>query len=101
MASIRAVQAILRRWDPIGVLPGEAGPADEYDSYAAHIATLVSEGASVDKVTAHLGKIRTQAIGLRADPQKDAVAAAEIIQTLRSSAHQPVHGGRSDSSGEG
>jgi len=37
MADIRIVESILRRWDPIGVEPGELGPADEYDSYAPHM----------------------------------------------------------------
>ena len=43
---IRAVEAVLRRWDPIGVEPGISGPADEYDSYAPHIVSMVLGGAS-------------------------------------------------------
>jgi hypothetical protein len=34
MADIRAVEAMLRRWDPIGVERGSMAPADEYDGYA-------------------------------------------------------------------
>jgi hypothetical protein len=86
-ARIEAVQAVLRRWDPIGILPGKAGPADEYDSYAPHIVTLVSEGASVGKVAAHLGKLRIGAIGLGPDPHRDAEVAAEIIEVLRTIVH--------------
>ncbi len=44
MARVREVQAILRRWDPIGVEPGKEAPADEYDTYAPVPPQNVSEG---------------------------------------------------------
>ena len=44
MTRVRAVQAILRRWDPMDLAPGEFAPADEYDSYAPHIVSLVAQG---------------------------------------------------------
>src|SRR5439155_13174662 len=45
---ISAVQDILKRWDPIGVRPGEVAPADEYDGYAPHIVSMVAGGCSID-----------------------------------------------------
>ena len=44
MADIRIAESILRRWDPIGVEPGKFAPADEYDSYAPHIVSMVNSG---------------------------------------------------------
>ena len=50
MKLVRRVQAILRRWDPIGIAPGEFGPADEYDEYAPHIVTMANQGCSVEQL---------------------------------------------------
>jgi hypothetical protein len=38
--ALSRVEGILRRWDPIGVRPGELAPIDEYDSYAPHIVSI-------------------------------------------------------------
>src|SRR5688572_9351954 len=83
MAKVYSVERILRIWDPIGVLPNESGPADEYDSYAPHIVTLVIEGCSLDELAAHLEKIRTQKIGLPKRPERDRKVASQIIRELR------------------
>ena len=82
-AQIRAVEAVLRRWDPIGVEPGIPGPADEYDSYAPHIVSLVLGGASACDVAVHLDKLRTQSIGLSADLASDEAFALEVNEALR------------------
>ena len=42
MVRVRAVEEILRRWDPIGVEAGKLAPLDEYDRYAPHIVSLVA-----------------------------------------------------------
>lgn len=64
MADIRVVEAILRRWDPIGVEPGVAAPADEYDSYAPHIVSMVKGGCTVQVLAAHLESLATETMGM-------------------------------------
>lgn len=77
------VQEILRRWDPIGVHPGEGAPADEYDGYAPHIVSLVVQGCSKEQLSAHLGSLRTDTIGVEADQESDWQFAGEIIRAIR------------------
>src|SRR5690242_3497776 len=79
---IRKVEEILRRWDPIGVMVGEFAPVDEYHSYAPHIVTLVSNGCSVDELSRHLNKIRTETIGLPKNLSRDREFAIEIRNSL-------------------
>jgi hypothetical protein len=64
MADIHLVQAILRRWDPIGVEPGSVAPADEYDSYAPHIVSLVKNGCTAEELAAHLERLGSETMGL-------------------------------------
>ena len=83
IAEIRLVEELLRRWDPIGVRPGEAAPSDEYDGYAPHIVSLVQHGCSQAKLTKHLEYLRTVTIGVGKDRLSDAAIANEIIQSLQ------------------
>jgi hypothetical protein len=64
MADIRLVEAGLRRWDPIGVEPGSVAPADEYDSYAPRIVSMVKSGCTVDELAAHLEHLGSETMGL-------------------------------------
>jgi hypothetical protein len=82
MEQVRAVAAVLRRWDPIGVAPGVTGPADEYDTYATHIASKVVAGTTVSDLAAHLKHLRTVVIGMGDDDEADAKFAAELIAAL-------------------
>ncbi len=82
MRQIGQVQAILRRWDPIGVQPGEFAPADEYDSYAPHIVSLVARGCSVAQLARHMEELRTGIIGVEANPERDHEIANEIVEAL-------------------
>jgi hypothetical protein len=68
---ISIVQEILRQWDPIGVRPGEGAPADEYDSYAPHLVSMVRRNCSVDQLCGALENIRVQTLGVGADPTRD------------------------------
>ena len=77
---IRAVENVLRIWDPIGVLSVEGGPEDEYDSYAPHIVTLVTSGCTVDALAKHLSHIRTQSIGLPENLTRDREFASKLPQ---------------------
>ncbi len=84
MARVRAVQAILRRWDPMDLAPGEFAPADEYDSYAHRCVSLVAQGCSVEDLLGHLQELRTGMVCMRETHERDAAIAREIIATLRS-----------------
>ena len=90
MRQIDRLQAILRKWDPIGVQPGEFAPADEYDSYAPHIVSLVARGCSVAELTRHMEELRTGIIGVEANPERDHEIAAEIVEALRGDAFEAV-----------
>jgi hypothetical protein len=60
----QAVREVLfREWDPIGV---NTNPlvADEYDSYAPAICRMLAARADEFKEAAHLGRLRTDAMGL-------------------------------------
>ncbi len=89
IADIRLVEKILRRWDPIGVEPGSVAPADEYDSYAPRIVSMVKSGCTLDELANRLEHLGSETMGLgpsnsssRAHSQK---FAAEILANLRQS----------------
>ena len=82
VADITAVQEVLRRWDPIGVIPSlleSELPPDEYDDYAPHIVSMLSAGCSQEELSGHLSYCRTGAMGLSADPGVDRAVAAELV----------------------
>ena len=81
IADVEAVQAILRRWDPMDLAPGEFAPADEYDSYAPHIVSLVAQGCSVEQILDHLQRLRSGLVCMREKPKHDREIAGEIIAT--------------------
>ena len=82
---IRLVEELLRRWDPIGVEPGTMAPADEYDSYAPHMVSMVEGGCTVEELAAHLDDLSTTTIGVGSNPKASASYAAQIIEVLRPS----------------
>jgi hypothetical protein len=84
VTAINAVESILRRWDPIGVAPGEFAPADEYDSYAPHIVSMLAGASSVVELADHLEHIRTVSIGLPADRDRDMACATQLVDWWRS-----------------
>jgi hypothetical protein len=86
LAHIHTVEAILRRWDPIGVRPGEFAPADEYDDYAPHIVSMVIGGCTIAQLSQHLGHIRTHTIGVEANRKRDLRIAIDIVRALRDKA---------------
>lgn len=86
MKQVGVVEAVLRRWDPIGVRSDQDGPTDEYDSYAPHIVSMVAQGCSLADLRAHLHWIRTVMIGVEANPERDAEVAGEILESLRTRA---------------
>lgn len=81
---VRTVEGILRRWDPVGVQPGRFAPADEYDSYAPQIVSLVESGCTAEALSAHLEQLSIQTFDVGSDMRKSAKFAAEIVRTLQS-----------------
>ena len=89
-AHIRAVEELLRKWDPIGVIPDlaeDGGPLDEYDSYAPYIVGMLHRGADLAQLAAHLNYCRTGAMGLFPDREADMATANAILQWW-----QTIHG---------
>lgn len=82
MEQVRQVEAILRSWNPIGILPAADGPADEYDSYAPHIVSVVQRGNSLAQLVIHLHHLRTETMGLPANMELDKETAEEIIRAI-------------------
>jgi hypothetical protein len=78
MSRVHTVEARLRAWDPIA-----GSPAGEYDAYATHITSLVQSGCSVQHLRDHLARLRTEEMGLPANPAADLRAAEEIISAVR------------------
>lgn len=64
MAKVRAVEDVLRLWDPINVAPGAAAPLGEYDSYAPHLVSMVEGGCTIDDLAEHLEHLCVQVMGL-------------------------------------
>src|SRR5687767_14513023 len=85
ITKIRLVEGILRRWDPIGIKPGQFAPADEYDSYAPHIVSMVASGCTAEALAAHLEHLSVHTMGVGSNTRVNAKFAAEIIRTLQPS----------------
>ncbi len=86
MSQVQAVQALLRRWDPMDLAPGKFAPLDEYDSYAPHIVSLVAQDCSTEELLEHLQRLRSGMVCMRENPKQDLNIAVEIIEKLRSNA---------------
>lgn len=63
-SEIRAVQDILRLWDPITAEPGTLAPLDEYDNYAPHIVSMVKGGCTIEELAAHLEHLGADIMGI-------------------------------------
>ncbi|CAD5377080.1 hypothetical protein OF001_U20007 [Pseudomonas sp. OF001] len=89
VADIRTVEAILRRWDPIGVEPGSMAPADEYDSYAPYLVSMARNGCTLEEVTARLEYLASETMGLGPSTaqsrEHSSKFAAQIIEAVQPS----------------
>jgi hypothetical protein len=79
------------KWDPIGVGgPAEGWPADEYDTYLLHAATLLWSARPVDEVARYLVEIETKHMELSAAPgieeraREVATAIRDYVESLHS-----------------
>ena len=86
MKRVSRVEEILRRWDPIGVDPGNLAPTDEYDAYAPHIVSMVAQGCSIEELCEHLGVIRMETIGVESNESRDREIAGKILDALHEKA---------------
>jgi len=78
-AEIRAAAAILRRdWDPIGHGRMEDLPADEYDSYAPRIVSLIEAGEDDQAIAAYLRQVEENAITLAS--RRDLLEVARLLR---------------------
>ena len=71
------VMAVLRRWDPIGVISDEN--QDEYDSYSAHIVRMLDAGATVDDLVQHMRWIVTVRMEIGFDEAQSRDCAQELV----------------------
>lgn len=81
MADVQLVCDELRTWDPIGV--GTSLPPDEFDAYAPHIVSLVSDGATEFRIANHLSELQTGQFGVAATPAVNIQVARRILTALR------------------
>jgi len=95
MADIRIVESVLRLWDPIGVEPGKFAPADEYNSYAPHIASLVNGGCKPEGLASHLEQLAVTTMGI--GPGSD-LARARSLDLAEQIIHQLRRTGQSTKS---
>lgn len=87
-SEISAVADILRRWDPINVQPGTVGPADEYDSYAAHIVSMVKRGCAMEQLAVHLDHLCVENMGLGTSSAASRAHNLEFAELIVSKLHQ-------------
>lgn len=87
ISDIRVVADILRRWDPINVQPGTLGPADEYDSYAAHIVSMVKSGCTIEELAEHLDHLCVNNMGLGTSSAASRLHNAEFAALMVSKLH--------------
>lgn len=56
------VMAVLRRWDPVGVISEEN--QDEYDGYSVDVVRLFDNGATVDDIVHYMRRVVTDRTGM-------------------------------------
>jgi hypothetical protein len=66
-------------WDPIGVA-GEPRARDEYYGYVPAVFKLLRDGAEASNIAAHLQEIATAGMGLPPNADRDARAAALLLE---------------------
>ena len=87
-ADFGKVREFLQKWDAIGVYhPADSEdddwPPDEYDSYIAHVLSLLHSGHGADRIASYLEFARTQEMGLSPFPSRDREVAKRIEEWWR------------------
>jgi hypothetical protein len=77
------VRAVLRRWDPIGVITEDN--QDEYDSYSVDVVRLLDRGATVDEIVKYMRWVVTDRIGMsHFDEARSRDCAQELVDSWSS-----------------
>ena len=81
--SLRAIELILKDWDPLGVI-SERQPGskieDEYDSYAPAIQSMLQHGCTVEELSGHLRRIREELMEIEGEPARDFAVAERLVR---------------------
>jgi hypothetical protein len=75
---MRVNEVLHYMWDPIGVC-GEPNARDEYDSYVPGVCSLLNNGATAEKIAAHLDEIATERMGLRSNMSHCRATAQKLL----------------------
>src|SRR3982750_159469 len=76
------VMAVLRRWDPIGVISEDN--QDEYDSYSGDVVRLLDRGATADEIVDYMRQSVTERMGIAFDEPHSRDCAQELVDYWRS-----------------
>src|SRR5687767_4324470 len=77
------VMAVLRRWDPIGVISEDN--QDEYDAYSVDVVRLLDRGATVDDIVEYMRWVVTDRMGMSFfDEPHSRDCAKELVDSWRS-----------------
>lgn len=82
---VRAREVLNREWDPIGVLPYDGGPEDEYDQYRDRLASMISAHATDKELAAYLDWAARENMGLGTPTNANAYeeVLTRVISALR------------------
>jgi len=76
------VMAVLRRWDPIGVISEQN--QDEYDSYSVDVVRLLDRGATVDDIVDYMRWVVTERMCIKFNEPHSRDCAEELVNYWRS-----------------
>ena len=76
------VMAVLRRWDPIGVIAEDN--QDEYDGYSVDVVRLLDRGATVDDIVDYMRSAVIERMGIEFDEPHSRDCAEELVNYWRS-----------------
>src|SRR5688572_25747701 len=76
------VMAVLRRWDPIGVISEDN--QDEYDGYSADVVRLLDRGATVDDIVDYMRWVVTERMEITFDEPHSRDCAEELVNYWQS-----------------
>lgn len=75
------VMALLRQWDPIGVITAEN--QDEYDGYSAAIVRMLDAGIPEKELLGFMKRIVTDSMGISCDEGRTREIAHELVEFWR------------------
>ena len=76
------VMAVLRKWDPIGIITDQN--QDEYDTYSSDIVRMLDSGATVNALLKHMKWIVTEQMGIGFNKLHSRACAEELVEFWRS-----------------